>query len=216
MRILLINKNPVISELLSFATLNTSHSYEETQNLDTACNDFDMAIVDDTLFCDDIYNVCKNRPCIILTNKNSQEHFKDIKEQTILLQKPFMPELLLDAIESFETGTEDFFKEKNRYLNESSNNTRESELEAAILDKDEIDKIQQLLNDENLIEESGINIENNEDGIARKDNVSYVFEKSSKTKEKELIEAILSMKPKKLKKFLKNANIKLNIEIKEH
>ncbi len=216
MRILLINKNPVVSELLSFSTLNTSHSYKETQNLDTTYNDVDMTILDDTIFCDDTYNVCKNKPCIILTNKNSIDHFKDIKEQTILLQKPFMPELLLDAIESFETGIEDFFKQKNRDLNESSNNTIESEPEAAILDKDEIDKIQQLLNDENLIEGNSINIENNEEGIEHKDNVSYVFDKNSKTKEKELIEAILSMKPKKLKKFLKNANIKLNIEIKEH
>lgn len=206
MKILLVNKNPVVSKLLSFALINTIHTYEETQNLDISCNDFDVTIVDESIYSDDIYNRYINKACIILVNKNSTDNFQDIKEKTIILTKPFMPELLLDAIESFQIGTEDFFRQKSKDLN----------LQTAVLNKDEIDKIQQLLNDENLSESSSINIENHEKSNKYKDNVSYVFSKNSKTKEKELIEAILSMKPKKLKKFLQNSNIKLKIEIKEH
>ncbi|MBD3808416.1 MAG: hypothetical protein IE880_06845, partial [Epsilonproteobacteria bacterium] len=159
-----------------------------------------------SIYSDDIYNRYINKACIILANKNSTDNFQDIKEKTIILRKPFMPELLLDAIESFQIGTEDFFRQKSKDLN----------LQTAVLNKDEIDKIQQLLNDENLSESSSINIENNEESNEHTDNVSYVFGKNCKTKEKELIEAILSMKPKKLKKFLQNSNIKLKIEIKEH
>lgn len=205
MRILLINKNPVVSKLLSFAITNTKHTFTETENLDEIVYDHDLIILDDNLFNNDKCTAHENKPCIILSNKNSIDRFKDIKEQTILLQKPFMPELLLDAIESFETGMQTFFKNKNKNFKENES-AKEVQNEASILNIDEIDKIQQLLNNESFEDDSKNN----------KDYINYVFDKNPKTKEKELIDAILGMKPKKLKKFLKNANVKLNIEIKEH
>ena len=201
MRILLINKNPVVSQLLQYAIKDTSHTCEQNESFESIDNGYDLVIVDEYFFDNDIYLTHENRPFIILLSKHLVDGFTNTYSQTVIMKKPFLPIELKSVINSFD-----------------------SEQKTSILYKKEINKIQQLLDCNKDSSDIGKEVENEVIGDLdfignekeHKDNVSYVFDKNSKTKEKELIDAILSMKPKKLKKFLKNANIKLNIEIKEH
>lgn len=196
MKILLINKSPVVSELLAYALKDTSHSYKEINNFEDLNEEFDLTILDDPLLNNDECSKYEDKPCIILSNKHLVDDFASLSNKALIIQKPFLPSDILEAISSFE-----------------------NELTTAILDKEEVEKIQQLLSgDENNQEmENDINdcCESKTIKKEYKDNISYIFDKNTKAKEEDLIEAILSMKPKKLKKFLKNSNIRLNIEIKE-
>lgn len=195
MKILLINKSPVVSELLAYALKETSHSCKEINNFEDLDEEFDLTILDDPLLNNDECSKYENKPCIILSNKHLVDDFASLNNKALIIQKPFLPSDILEAINSFE-----------------------NELTTAILDKEEVEKIQQLLSsDDNQEAQSDISdyCESKATKKEYKDNISYIFDKNTKAKEEDLIEAILSMKPKKLKKFLKNSNIRLNIEIKE-
>lgn len=202
MRILLINKNPVVSELLEFATKDTIHTYKQSDNFECENSEFDLRIVDDAFFDNDKYMLHENKSCIILSDKHLINNFTNLDSRTIVLKKPFLPQDILEIIESFS-----------------------NEPKTSVLDKKEIGKIQQLLHndvndahiDQKTKTDSNAIADNYEmDKKEYIDNVSYVFDKNSKTNERDLTKAILSMKPKKLKKFLKNANITLKIELKDN
>ncbi|MDD5358887.1 MAG: hypothetical protein PHI79_01815 [Sulfurovaceae bacterium] len=196
MKIVLINKSPVVSELLAYALRDTKHSYKEIDTFEHLSGDFDLIILDDPFLNNNIYlEYVENKPCIILSTKHLVDNYANLSKQAKIVQKPFLPKDILEVINSLD-----------------------NELKTAILDKEEVGKIQQLLGGN----ENNQELENEADSCKYvkskkkyKDNISYIFDKNLKTKEKELLNTILDMKPKKLKKFLKNSNIRLNIEIKE-
>lgn len=196
MKILVINKSPVVSELLAYALRDTPHSYKIINHSDYANEAFDLMILDDPLLNDNECIRYNNKPCIILSTKHLVDDYKKLNANALVIQKPFLPSNILEAINSFN-----------------------DELKTAILDKEEVEKIQELLDGNEVAQEWNNDIANFDKPTKTKkkykDNISYIFDKNSQTKEENLIEAILSMKPKKLKKFLKDSNIRLNIEIKE-
>ena len=123
---------------------------------------------------------------ILLTNVKT---FFDELKTLRTLSKPFLPTQLSSMINS-DSPIETISKEST--INPLNNK---------ILNFDDIEQIKELLEKPDISLDDQMSI----------DTISYVFDKNKQDGESKLLNAILKMKPKKLKKLLSGAEITVNI-----
>ncbi|HHO42323.1 MAG TPA: hypothetical protein ENN12_03085 [Epsilonproteobacteria bacterium] len=193
MNILLINKNPIVSRLMELATQNSETQIIETKDTNAIANSsqYDIVFVDDGC-CNplDIDNYFQktplSTPLILIANKTTLSLLKNgPKGVAHILKKPFLPSHLVALLENI--------KEKKG----------ESQ---GVLDLQEIATIKEVLQTqaselttEKTLTQEDLNM------------IDFVFEQSSPSKEDALLKAIKKMKPKKIKKLLKDAKITLTL-----
>lgn len=225
MHILLVNTNPVVSRLISLNTRDdaTIHVDEISGNEMIPGEWYDVVFIDEK--CCDAEVVSAD-----LQKVRSGEKilFSSRKENTIegidrVIMKPFLPSEITAVLQSIlqnkemTTGEEEDppILGENREVNEDS----EKE-ENLILDSQEIEIIKQLLLDEELEvvenEEPGsVNVE--EQNKSRQKSKPKKKKTASKTKKKKmgfeenLLEALVEMKPKKIRKLLEGAEVSITI-----
>jgi len=182
MKIVLINKNPVVSKLIELSIKDTDYKIIETEDINIINEDYDLFIIDDSCYNADMEQIISNKNVILLTNIKK---FSDESHTFKTLPKPFLPTQLFNLINSSLSSEALFHK--------SINNN--------ILNSDDIYQIKELLEKPDMASDNKI----------YEDNLSYVFRKSEETKEKRILMALLKMKPKKLKKLLSDAEITFSI-----
>jgi len=182
MKIVLINKNPVVSKLIELSIKDTDYKIVETEDINIINEDYDLFIIDDSCYNADMEQMISNKNVILLTNIKT---FSDESHTFKTLPKPFLPTQLFNLINSSLSS---------KALSQESINNK-------ILNTDDIYQIKELLEKPDLSSDNQI----------YEDNLSYVFRKSAETKEKRILMALLKMKPKKLKKLLSDAEITFSI-----
>ena len=195
MNILLINKNPVVSKMIELAC------DEYDANL-TQQSEFEIGEESryNYIFIDDTTQPLEETVAILPSMKEkaevvlitSQKRYDKLKEMPDIfddvLIKPFLP---AHALKIFE---------KNSGRQEPN----------MALDIEEINEIKELLKDE-VIEKKDKKKFSKQSQHA----VNHIFEAHHDDLERKILKAIKDMKPKKLKRLLKDANIKLSIDFKE-
>ncbi len=185
-RIALINKNPVVSKLIELSIKDTAHALKETNDINVINEDYDLFIIDDGCYNPDMEQLLTDKNVILLTNVKT--FFGELKTLRTL-SKPFLPTQLSSMINS-DSPIETISKEST--INPLNNK---------ILNFDDIEQIKELLEKPDISLDDQMSI----------DTISYVFDKNKQHEESKLLDAILKMKPKKLKKLLSGAEITVNI-----
>lgn len=186
MKIALINKNPVVSKLIELSIKDAAHTLKETNDINVINEDHDLFIIDDGCYNPDMAQLLMNKNVILLTNVKT---FFDELKTLRTLSKPFLPTQLSSMINS-DSQIETISKEST--INPLNNK---------ILNFDDIEQIKELLEKPDISLDDQMSI----------DTISYVFDKNKQDEESKLLDAILKMKPKKLKKLLSGAEITVNI-----
>ncbi len=202
MRILLVNTNPVISRLISWNTRSDDTIHiDEIDTMEKISEVYyDVVFIDEK--CCDIQQIG-----ISLQKMNAGKKILFTAQKEIIIEgidrvisKPFLPSeitMLLESILSGSENTEDkedifLFEESTTVTEESTNKDR------SVLDGKEIEIIKQL-----LLEEEP---ETNRNGI------DELVEKSNMGFEEKLLETLIEMKPKKIRKLLEGAEISITIK----
>ncbi|MBN2768001.1 MAG: hypothetical protein JXQ68_02770 [Campylobacterales bacterium] len=196
MNILLINKNPVVSKMIELACDEYEANLNEQCefNPDDDSLDYHYILIDDTTRpieeTLEILPKMKEKAKVVLIT--SQKRYEKLKERPEIfddvLIKPFLPSHAIDIFQKIQ----------------------EIQKEDMALRIEDINEIKELLKDE---------------GIEKKDKkkfskqsqeaVDNIFATHQDNLEQKILKAIKDMKPKKLKKLLKDANIKLSIDFAE-
>ena len=229
MHILLVNTNPVVSRLISFNTRDdaTIHVDEINGNEMIPGERYDVVFIDEK--CCDAETVSAD-----LQKVRSGEKilFSSQKENTIegidrVIMKPFLPSEITAVLQSIlqnkemVTGEEEdplIFGER-REVDEDSGKE-----ENLILDSQEVEIIKQLLldeesevveNEESELEPKSVIVE--EQGQLKQKSKPKKKKTASKTKKKKmgfeenLLETLVEMKPKKIRKLLEGAEVSITI-----
>ncbi len=149
MNILLINTSPVVSRLISIFVNEKTFLDEPKKSSQLKLSKYDLVFVDDASYVLEIEQLLKNTPFlkkVLLSSKKMPDDI--VKYFDEVIQKPFLPSQIRSVIDS----TSKYIKDNN-----IQNSTFKS---SNILDKNEINKIKELLDDS----------ESNEDFLIDKDN----------------------------------------------
>lgn len=132
MNILLINNNPVVSRLLMLCTRDESMILEEIRDLNEIKRDsYDIVFVDEALYEGKVQNLSgyvTTQKKVLFTNIDSSLSTFDV-----VIQKPFLPSQVLEVIESLND-------KKNQQEQEEDNAQK-----TQVLDDNEVEKIKELL-----------------------------------------------------------------------
>jgi hypothetical protein len=151
MNILLVNKNPVVSRLLSFCTRDASIELEEVEEVERCSRDrYDVVFVDEASYIGSAKNLSqypslKKRVLFTHTDITSSDF-------DMLIPKPFLPSEILDIFESLS----------------EHHNKEESLKPAQVLDNSEVEKIKELLEENEIDYDSSDEILSDEELEARK------------------------------------------------
>jgi len=130
MHILLINKNPVVSRLLSLCTHNESLKLEEIKEIESCKrNSYDVVFVDEAAYEGKIQKLnesLKVEKKVLFTHTDTSTNDFDV-----VIQKPFLPSEILEVLESV-MDKEDTSEEEQIHANQ-------------VLDSNEVEKIKELL-----------------------------------------------------------------------
>jgi DNA-binding response OmpR family regulator len=222
MNIAIVNDNLLIAKLIEMSLKDKSHSIVNIDMATYLDGKFDVVIVDDSLYHDEILSKFLSTRIVIISSPDKVEDFKKINGIWQVIKKPFMPSQLSEIIEKLE------IKIKEKKVEPIVNKVPFTQ----ILDKDTIEEIQVLLDNETI--ECDENDDSDEADEIKEDimvheivqDIEKVNEKRKKRLLKEIfnknstqnnksdgiLNALLNMKYKKLKKLLKNAEV--NIQIK--
>ncbi len=238
MNIAVVNENTLIAKLIEIAFKDTLHNIANIDMKAYSGESFDVVIVDDSLYSDDILAKFLGTRIIIVSNWDRVDDFQAINGVWQVIKKPFMPSQLSDIIDKLENETkmntqkiipsDIVIKVESIMVNPTPN----EEPLTQILDKDTIEEIQGLL--ENDTAESDECGNSNEASAIKEDVVAHekikdikkeneknkkrllkeIFDKSStiNNKNDKIVNALLNMKYKKLKKLLKNAEVSIQIK----
>jgi len=230
LHILLINTNPVISRLISFNTRNDATVLVDEVKGAGAVPEvqYDLLFVDDNCCGKDeikkyIRDVRARKK--ILFGSGGENSIEDIDS---VIVKPFLPSDIATVIQSMlqdgndieDIGTEDEGglpvpddSEDTDILNQSD--------ESLILDSGEIEKIKQLLLDEEEDSTGDKKYTEDADIEAKREKKSPKIKKKSKkqkkskekkvSREERILEALTEMKPKKIRKLLDGAEVSITI-----
>ncbi len=199
MQILLINKNPIVSKLFALSAKSIEgvemDEVEDIQNLPH--DSYDILFIDDGDSLDEeleecIYSIDAKLKILFVAEDN-----RDIDGVDEIIKKPFLPSTIVSKIQSQHS------KEIERSPIEKAELTRDriAKDDSLVLDKKEIDVIK------NLLLESEEHTTNEQEEMVQRD--------SADTKEKleeQLLEALINMKPKMIKRLLKGAEINISIK----
>jgi hypothetical protein len=129
------------------------------------------------------------------------------------IEKPFLPSEILEVVspdnnqtESLDTKIDEEKKEKKKRKRKKKK-FKSVETEPNILNLDEIETIKALL------EEDGLEIVHEEELVETvlSEGTSEIKKKKKKNTNKELLKALKKMKPKRIRKLLKGAKVKIKI-----
>ena len=196
MQVLLINKNPIVSELFILSTKDINNvEIDEIGDIgEVSQKEYDILFIDDGNFTED-----KLREIIYLINAKLKVLLFSKDKKAIdgidkMLKKPFLPSTIISMFNS-----SDFPKrvtvEKDIEKLLVKNNSLEDKIKSLVLDKNEIDTIKRLLLD-------------SEDSTQTSNNIKVNDIKM----ENRLISLLMDMKPKMIKKILKGAEINITIK----
>lgn len=236
MNIAVINDNQLISKLIDIALKEKLHIVENIDFKSHLDKIFDLIIVDEDMYSEDILVKFSNAKIVLLSSQNRMDDFLSIDAIWQVLKKPFMPDQLselvakLDNSETLTTNKEipDTAIQIQEKLAEPINNNPAVQ----ILDSETIEEIQGLLEDnicknechEKNTESSTLEYELSENDKSiniqkaneknKKRLLRKIFDRSStqNNKSDKILDALLSMKHKKLKKLLKNSEINITIK----
>lgn len=202
MNILLVNTNPVVSRLLSLHSRgNYTIDVDEIKGGEPIpSRRYDIVFVDEQC-CRDrqiekyLQNVNTAKKIVLSSESDLQLDWADG-----VIKKPFLPSEISKALYSYinshddedETDDMDAFFEESRYDSRLS-----------VLDRDEIEKIQYLLENEQSQEL--------EESVVPKRDESPKIEAEESMYEARLLGALMKMKPKKIKKLLQGAEVTVTI-----
>lgn len=111
MNIAIINKNPVIAQLIEMALKGKKHNAVNMDLATLADGIFDLIIIDDMIYDDKILLKFPNSKVIVMTHLEMADKFKENKGIWKILNKPFMPTAIstvldeADALLSLEKQT---------------------------------------------------------------------------------------------------------------
>lgn len=223
MNIAIVNDNLLIAKLIEMSLKDKSHSIVNIDMVTYSDGKFDVAIVDDSLYDDKILTKFLSSRIIIISSSDKVEDFKKINGIWQIIKKPFIPFQLSEIIEKLEIKIEE--KKVEPIVNKV--------LLTQILNKDIIEEIQGLLenntvgcdenNESNELEQIKENATlhekvkdiKKENEKNKKRLLKEIFDKNSTTpnnKNDRIVNALLNMKYKKLKKLLKNAEVSIQIK----
>jgi len=226
MNILLINKNPVISKLITLCLHDDSIMFEELEDLFEIKDDsYDIVFIDSSSYTplvDDYLSHINAELKILLLPSNSTLNYDD-NIFTYTIEKPFLPSQIKKIIDTLPQIV----------------NREDTKSKSEILNVNEIEKIKSILveSEENIplvenrdyesrkvelikehLEADGLEIvvENDiVDILSKKNSSKKRKKKKSKSIEDKIIKTLIEMKPKKLKKLLSGAEININIKFKD-
>lgn len=199
MNILLINNNPIVSNLfaLSAKSIVNLHIDEIDNRGLIPKNSYDILFIDDEC-CDQVQ--LEEFFAMIQANKKvlfSNKYKSKIERVDTVIRKPFLPSQIIEMLQRDNENQEslpDEIEALLHYENKAEDGNNESK-KSMVLDSNEIDTIKKLLLD-------------NEEPIRE--------EQKSKDSQDTLIENVIDlvgdMKPKMLKKILAGAQIKIKIK----
>jgi hypothetical protein len=238
MNIAIVNQNTLIAKLIEIAFENKQHSLINLDIVTYSDGKFDVVIIDDSLYSDDILTKFLNTRIIIVSNWDRVDEFQTINGVWQVIKKPFMPSQLSEIIEKLENETVMTTKKiipSDMMITVEAKivkSTLDEEQLTQILDKDTIQEIQCLLENNTVEcddhEENDVTDKIKEDVVMlekvkdiKKENeknkkrlLKEIFDKNStpNNKNDRIVNALLSMKYKKLKKLLKNAEVSIQIK----
>ncbi len=232
MHILLVNTNPVVSRLFSLNARDdaTIHVDEIGSNEKIPKEWYDVVFIDEQCCDAEIAGVRfeKVRAGKKILFSSQREHIVEGIDSVIM--KPFLPSEITAVLQSILQNREMTAAEEEESPIDSEGREVDDDSEKEenlILDSQEIEKIKQLLLDEELeaveneesdVEpESVIAEEKNKPEKKEKPKKKKKNKKALKTKKKKgrfeenLLEALVEMKPKKIRKLLEDAEVSITI-----
>jgi hypothetical protein len=233
MYILLVNTNPVISRLLAMKTRDFGHvSVEEIDGRgEIPAEWYDVLFIDEQ--CCEERELQRYLKKIRASQKIlfSSESVTGADTVDRVIQKPFLPSEIASLLDPLIQEGRSVREEREIEAEESDTMDKDEERietldveESLILDRTEIEKIKRLLIEEEV--ESTINREEEHD--APKEKSSKMPKKKKKKRneavqqnqaeadfERKLLKALLKMKPEKIKKLLRGAEVQITIRFPE-
>lgn len=227
MQILLVNTNPVISRLISLVTGSANIHIDEITGYEVVPQGrYDILFMDE--------DCCNEEGIKAFSNKVTARKkilFSSQKEKIVegidsVVAKPFLPSEISRVIETLPERPEETFDAGDVVSAGVDENKSDQEIENSILDSAEIEKIKQLLteewleiaeNEESDMEPEELMIEEKEQKKKKepikkkKEKISRKIKKKEAKFEKNLLEAMRAMKPRKIKKLLKGAEVSISI-----
>lgn len=153
MNILLINNNPVVSRLLMLCTRDESMILEEIRDLNEIKRDsYDIVFVDEALYEGKVQNLSgylTTQKKVLFTNIDSSLSTFDV-----VIQKPFLPSQVLEVLDSLTD-------KQNELEEDNARKTR-------VLDDNEVEKIKELLDMNEIDHDSGDDVLSDEEYESRK------------------------------------------------
>ena len=239
MQILLVNTNPVVSRLISLAMRSHSSDIhvDEVRAYEVFPKEwYDLLLIDE--------NCCSREKLEEIVHQAgfgkrilfSAQAETNITGIDTVVTKPFLPSDISRVIESTsedlsadlskEWDTESVIMDEHMSMEppETANGERiVAEEENSVLDRNEIEKIKQILagegpevaeNEESDMESEVIIPEETEKKKPKKKKKKTMLQKTKEEEakfEKKLLKALIAMKPKKIKKLLKDAEVSISI-----
>lgn len=232
MHILLVNTNPVVSRLISLNTRDdaTIHVDEISGSEMIPGERYDVVFIDEKCCDAEVTSAHLQK-----VRAGEKILFSSQKANTVegidrVIMKPFLPSEITAVLQSILQNKEIAIGEEEEPLvtskSEEVNKDSEKE-EILILDSQELEKIKQLLLDEELEVAENEEFEAESEGVIaeephkpekkEKPKKKKKNKKISKTKEKRvrfeenLLEALVEMKPQKIRKLLEGAEVSITI-----
>ncbi|SFV58870.1 highly acidic protein [hydrothermal vent metagenome] len=202
MQILLINKNPIVSKLFSLSAKGMEGiEIDEVEDIKGLPQEsYDMLFVDDGDSLDDeleefLYSIDAKQKILFVSNDD-----RSVEGVDEIIKKPFLPSTIISILQSsygeeserVESDIEEFIVDNIEPSEEKRDHS-----DSLILDKAEIDKIKRLLLD------SEDTIESEQEDTTQSDSAEI---------EERLIDALMDMKPKAIKRLLRGAEINISIK----
>jgi|FLOH01.1.fsa_nt_gi uncharacterized membrane protein len=162
MKILLLNDNPVVNKLVTLSAQKTSDELDVTSSLDNISkNSYDLLIVDDTIYHDDILNDIKKKisytKSLFICSRDAEE----VYTFDSVLKKPFLPTDLVELFSSIsreinaidlsskqeedELTPDDEFEDLDDDFGEDID--LDTDITQSVLDNDEAQKVKELLDE---------------------------------------------------------------------
>jgi hypothetical protein len=187
MRLLLINKNPVVSRMMRIGSLKAGFEMEEREDIEKIEGEYDIVIVDDD-FCDQrSLDEIKRRVAFkkigIMRSISASDHIDGVD---FVLQKPFLPADLGGMLD--EVDEED--KEESPFVSEPL-------AKGGVLNEEEIQKVTHLLGEES---EDDL-IQKSEEGVLRVSSLG------------EIVDMFERLCPEDIKKVLAGMQLDITIKI---
>ncbi len=220
MHILLINNNPIVSQLISLGVNETQIYLEEVTEINLASKEnYDVVFIDEGSYSDELL---EHLNTLIETTKIFLSTGKTFNDEHnlfhIVVKKPFLPTYITDILEkesqkekylsSVELDTPSIFPLATE--EEQIDSVEKEEQLPSVLNTVEIDQIKILLELDNqeLSEVLTVNNDDYKDQKEKKKKRKLIFEEK-------LLKAVTKMKKKKIKKLINLADVTIKIKFKD-